>query len=114
MFGITGTLTITREVVPPLLVILADDVSQKAWLSLINTEHGGAYTQNTLSFSALQGKRTNLSWAYVYGRCYDRKFNVTVYKLSPRSDGTKPFRVAHALLSLVTSGKLWCLFHSGT
>ena len=32
-----GSLTMTREVVPPLPVVLADDVSQKVWLSLIIT-----------------------------------------------------------------------------
>ena len=35
--AVLGSLTMTREVVPPLPVILADDVSQKVWLSLITT-----------------------------------------------------------------------------
>ena len=32
---VLGPLTTTRKVVPPLPVLLADDVSQKVWLSLI-------------------------------------------------------------------------------
>ena len=60
-------------------VILADDVSQKVWLSLISTYHGGAYPHDSLSFLASGGKRTNLSRAYIYGRRDDRKFNMTIY-----------------------------------
>ena len=77
----------TRVVVPPLPVILTDDVSQKVWLSLISAYHGEAYPQDSLSFLALRGKRTNLAQAYIYGRRDDRKFNVTIYIWSPRSEG---------------------------
>ena len=67
-----GSLTIPR-VVPPLPVVLADDVRQKVWLSLI-IKQGGAYPQNSLSFLASSGKRTNHSRAYLYGRRDDRNF----------------------------------------
>jgi len=63
--AVLGSLTITRVVVPPLLVILTDDVGQKVWLSLSNY-HGGAYPQDSLSFLVSRGKRTNFSWAYIY------------------------------------------------
>ena len=59
--AVLGSLTMTRVVVPPLPVILTDDVSQKVWLSLISTYHGGAYPQDSLSFLASHGKRMNLS-----------------------------------------------------
>ena len=55
-----GSLMITCTVVPPLPVILADDVSQKVWPSLISTKYGGAYPQNLSSFLALRGKCTKL------------------------------------------------------
>ena len=77
----------TRVVVPPLPVILTDDVSQKVWLSLISTFHGGAYPHDSLSFLASHGKRMNLPEAYIYGRRNDRKFNVTIYTWSLRSEG---------------------------
>ena len=61
-WAVLGSLTMTCVVVPPLPVILTDDVSQKVWLSLISTYHGGAYPQqDPLSFLASRGKRTNLS-----------------------------------------------------
>ena len=40
--AVLDSLTMTRVVVPPLPVILTDDVSQKVWLSLISTYHEGA------------------------------------------------------------------------
>ena len=43
MFGSAWLIDNDRVVVPPLPVILTDDVSQKVWLSLISTYHGGAY-----------------------------------------------------------------------
>ena len=50
--AVLDSLTMTRVVVPPLPVILTDDVSQKVWLSLISAYHGGAYPQDSLSFLA--------------------------------------------------------------
>ena len=58
------------------------EVSQKVWPSFICTYHAGAYPQISLSYLALHGKHTNLSWAYVYGRCHSGKFNETIYMVT--------------------------------
>ena len=81
-----------------------------------------AYPQNSLSFLASGGKRTNLSWAYIFGSRDARKYNVTIYIHGHRVQRVKYLKLESRKLAMIDGKALnswyffstfvstWCLY----